>query len=352
MPPFEYANLSDDEKLRLCRALLEEFGVTHIQATSGGELIHSCPLPLGGHPRGDRRPSASLNYRKLTFNCLGCGNSGGLLWFIGICRGTTSTDARKWLGSKTGTDGTVQELADLLRFFDALYEEQEEQPIPRMDISVLNPWLAIHPWLTEIRKIPAETLMRFYVGYNPDAERIVIPHFWKGNLVGWQSRKIAKDTKGPKYISSPDFPKARTLYNYMENDRPHREAIVVESPMSVLSKFHVARNMVATFGATLAEEQLRLLQRHGRVTLFFDNDEAGWGATEVAAAALASYSDVWVATNPYAADAADFDDRAFITALTNGVPYSVWRRPGTLEPWQPEVTDDADQEARLGRGAA
>lgn len=339
---FEAGLLPTAEKERLCRSLLAEFGATHVRVGDGGELIHGCLLPFGNHRDQDRNPTASLNYEKLTYNCLGCGAGGGLLWFIGLCRDTSGTEARKWLEDQTGTGADEQSLSSLLQFFDAVYEKQRhaDPPMPRMDDKVLDPWLAIHPYMTEVRRIPEQTLMDFRVGYGVlrtrvgadafvDSQRIVIPHFWRGTLVGWQTRRLVSSDGTPKYLSSPDFPKDRTLYNY---DQRATTCVVVESPLSVLSKAHLG-SVEATFGASVTDKQVRLLSIHRRVTLFMDNDEAGWNATRRLGEALEAYSSVWVAPNPYAADPADLDDETYASLVEDAVPYALWSPPTRLEEW-------------------
>ena len=330
--PFEAASLPDAEKERLCRDLLAEFGAQNVREGARGELIHSCVLPLGGHTNGDRNPSASLNYEKLTYNCLGCGNSGGLLWFIGICRGTTGDDARQWIGTTTGTGGNLQDLSALLQFFDSLYEQKtgHEAPMPQMSSRVLDPWMWVHPYLTEMRGIPEETILHFKVGWDPEANRIVIPHFWYDHLVGWQTRRLLNDGS-PKYHNSTDFPKDRTLYNY--NPQGER-AIVVESPMSVLAKWHLTPEIEATFGAMVTDRQARLISIHREVILFFDNDVAGWNATERVAAILEPYSVVKVASNPWAEDPGGLDEVTYMQCIEEAVPYALWKRPTTIFAWE------------------
>jgi hypothetical protein len=320
-----YVRLSDEQKERLCRQLLAEFGVTKVnRSTDRGELIHSCCLPYGNHARGDRSASASLNFRKLTYSCFVCGG-GGLLWFIGTCRGTTSTEARKWLRDQTG-QGAVQELAALLEFFDALYEPGTlDEPIPKISDRVLEPWLFLHPYVTEVRHVPAETAMHFKVGWDRNEERIIIPHYWQGDLVGWQARNLRG---GVKYVSSPDFPRHQTLFNY---DYMAQSVVVVESAMSVLSKYHAGYHMEATFGAMITKRQQKLLSKHPRVVLFFDNDSAGWNATEQVGDALTPYSVVTVAANQYAADPADMGDDMYRQCVENAIPYALWRRPFSVK---------------------
>lgn len=327
--------MSDSEKERLCRDLLAEFGATGIKEARDGELRHSCVLPFGNHPRGDRHASASLNYRKLTYICYTCGG-GGLLWFIGICRGTSGDDARKWIERETGTGTEVQDLSALLRYFDSLYEERrDDTPIPHMADSVLTPWLQpvggfeVHPYWTEMRHIPVDVAKEFRLGYNAETERVVIPHFWREQLVGWQTRRLWNDGS-PKYLSSPDFPKNETIYNYDSKQSP---TVVVESPMSVIARSHLQPHIEATFGAMVTDKQVRLLSMHREVVLFFDNDEAGWSATAHVADALEPYSSVYVVQNPWEADAADVTDEEYRRLVTEAVPYTVWRRPPYLKRW-------------------
>lgn len=347
---FEAGLLPDAEKERLCRSLLADFGATHVRPGGDGELIHGCLLPFGNHRDQDRNPTASLNYKKLTYNCLGCGAGGGLVWLIGLCRDESGTQARKWLEDQTGTGADEQSLASLMQFFDAVYNPARsiDPPMPRMNAKILSPWMAIHPYMTdpkpEGRGIPEQTLMDYRVGYgvmrcriDSDSEkpvyiqshRIVIPHFWKGNLVGWQTRRLAKDGT-PKYLSSPDLPKDRTIYGY---DAKAKRTVAVEAPMSVLSKAHLDPHIEGTLGAKVTERQVRLLAMHPQIVLFFDNDEAGWNATQKVGEALEPYSTVWVVDNPFNADPADLDDQTYLSLVENPMPFSLWRRPETLLPW-------------------
>lgn len=329
---FEASFLPDAEKETLARSLLAEFGATQVRP-SGDELIHSCVLPFGLHKGGDSNPSASFNWRKLTYIChAGCG-SGGLLWLIATCRGTTGEDARGWLAKESGIGG-VQELDALLAYLDATFERQPyaKHHIPSLDPRVLEPWKVIHPYLTEVRGIPEQNIIDLQVGFGEfevrgtTSQRIVIPHFWQGDLVGWQTRRLTSDGT-PKYLNTPEFPKDQTLYGAWH---PKQEAVVVESPMSVVSKKHVVPNMVATFGATVTDRQVQLLASSPSVTLWFDNDDAGWQATHSVAKRLSSYTQVWVVESYWQEDAADLTDQDVSSLLENAMPYALWSQPSVL----------------------
>lgn len=326
--------LTDTQKEDMCVSLLNEFGAKIQSISKKGEILHSCPLPFNQHKNGDKNPSAFLNYKKLVFHCWGCGNSGSLLWFIATCRGESTEQSRGWLKTETSDDS----LGSLLDYFDAIWSPDKEYkaPLPKLDKKILDPWLVIHPYMTEQREIDEETLMQFLVGYNPEvrckvgeewinSERIVIPHFWKGNLVGWQTRRLYKDGT-PKYLSSPDFPKDSTIFNY----NPKNSAFIVESPMSVLSQYYIHTNIEATFGASITDRQIRLLADHPRVILCFDNDEAGYNATREVGEELMKWTNVFVWDNPYNADMADMDPLTLDIVIHNKIPYSMWKPPEKL----------------------
>lgn len=354
MPVFEPALMPDFQKRELCESLLTEFGATRI-IERHDELIHGCLLPFSRHTNQTADPTASLNWSKLTYKCLGCGAGGGLLWFIAACRpGTTAQGARKWLEEATGLGGVGMSLAKLLDFFDALYASKRDRyaPIPKYNARILDQWDWRHPYMTEVRGVPEQNLDRFRVGYAAQyqvgidpprySERITIPHFWGGELVGWQSRRLWDDGT-PKYLSSPDFPREQTIYNY---DYAAPVTVVVESPFSVLRHAH-HHHVEATFGASVTERQIQLLQKHPKVVLWMDNDEAGWNALDDTVgrngkvdkqgmiSALSSHTKVYVVDSPWAADPADMDDQTVDDLIAAAVPWPVWKRPaGTLREWK------------------
>lgn len=359
---FEAALLPDVMKRQLCLDLLAEIGASNVRSPidATGEIVHSCPIP-NGHRNGDRNPSASLNYRRLTFNCLGCGAQGGLLWFMATAKGEDYEDAWRWLGEQTGVGGVSMEGTRVIEILEAIFNQQQDRPEP-MNLypdSTLDPWTHpwIHPYLTDhdrvgrikCRGIPEENCRRFRVGYaekypmgfevddetgektaRPPEERIVIPVFWGGRLVGWQARAL--DPASPvKYKSSPQFPRDRVLYGW----EPDRDIVLVESPMSVLRHCH-HQPMVASFGKQLTDAQIRVLQRAQSITLWFDPDSAGWKGTQRAIDELRAYLPIRVVDWRYRdTDPADLPDDVVDERVASAMPWPLWRRPGyeSLKRW-------------------
>jgi hypothetical protein len=368
---FEAALLPDPSKKALCEELLTEFGVRASRVNDKtGEMVHACLVSPGLHRDQDKNPTASLNYKKLTYNCLGCGSSGGLLWFIATCRGETSEGARQWLEKTAGLGGQVLELDAMLRFLDAVYAKAETQPVPKYSEKILQGWAYEHPYLMEARGISEELYRKFRLGWDPHWDRVVIPHFWNGSLVGWQSRKLPPEWRSeqwipkppradgeaqmdihsgnpgsPKYFSSADFPKETTVFNY---DPRQREAVVMEAMLSAITHdeyFHSE----ALFGAKFTDMQIRRLVKHERVILWMDNDEAGWKAVEGRPEVrptkarpegqsaipglcelLAPYTEVLVVDSPWSQDAQELPTREAVALKDAALPWGVWRRPETL----------------------
>lgn len=345
---FAAGMLPDAIKESLCYDLLTEFGVDRISANPRtGELVHGC-LVSGYHQDQARNPTASLNYRKLTYNCLGCQAHGGLLWFIATMRKCSTSDAYKWMEDTSGIAPTSVDLDMLLAIISESYNptRMTTDIIPTYSERTLDPWLVHrHPMLLDGDAefgipgwhIREENLNLMKVGWDPEEDRIVIPHFWKDKLVGWQGRRIWK-FQGPKYKSTPDFPKDQTLYNFDPRKR-YDHVVVMESPRSVLSKVHLQVEMskptvfAGTFGAEITKQQIQLLARAERVIWFLDPDEAGWKAmvgTEDnpgVVTRLMPYTQNFTVKNPWDADPADLSDDDFLSLVSDPVPSVVWKCP-------------------------
>jgi hypothetical protein len=250
----------------------------------------------------------------------------------------TSTEARQWVVDRVGPK-RVDTLADILNFLDSLTKTTEtyKPPTPVYDPSVLDKWMFIHPYITENRNIPMETIVRLKVGYGVlpvkvaentfvQSHRIVIPHFFEGKLYGWQSRRLGNDNT-PKYLTTPDMPKEETLFDY--RIARGADVIAVESPMTVLRHAHQAY-VTATFGASVSEQQIDLLlrTRAKRVILWFDNDTAGWNATERVGELLSQRTVAWAVQSPFEGDPADLDDETFQRVIDEcAIPFALWVRP-------------------------
>ena len=120
--------------------------------------------------------------------------------------------------------------------------------------------------------------------YDKYRDRVIFPiHNVSGTVVGFGGRILSKDSRGPKYLNSPETPlynKSKELYGLFYAKmavRELKEAILVEGYTDVISLHQAGvNNAIATCGTSLTEQHLKQLSRFtNRLLLLFDGDEAG-----------------------------------------------------------------------------
>lgn len=286
--------------------LIETLGAKNVRR-HGDELIHSCLLPFGLHRNGDTNPSASLNSEKLVYNCFSCGG-GSLVWATQNILGITHNEALRLLKNKFRPIDFSP--SKFIASLEKMWSEKEAEPsiLPRYSSRMLQPWLCYSEYL-DSRRISRDVQKRMKTGINFDnmdqwsggwitQPRLVIPHFYGGELRGWSMRKLISEQLGPKYKHTPSFPKDLTLFNY-DIASGSNEVFLVESPLSVLAMMSQGiDNVVATFGAMVTKRQVEILRNFDRVTVFPDGDKTGYMALLKPkfglADRLSTFTDVWI----------------------------------------------------------
>jgi DNA primase len=116
--------------------------------------------------------------------------------------------------------------------------------------------------------------------------RIIFPIFSEsGAAIAFGGRTVFDDSA--KYLNSPDTPlykKGKNLYcfNFAKKFiRESNHAIVVEGYFDAISLYqHGIKNVVATLGTALTEDQIKMLKRFADdIYMFYDSDQAGITAT-------------------------------------------------------------------------
>ncbi|MCF6271044.1 MAG: DNA primase [Melioribacteraceae bacterium] len=120
--------------------------------------------------------------------------------------------------------------------------------------------------------------------YDKYRGRTIFPIFSpNGRVIAFGGRVMNKDEKTAKYINSPEskiYSKRKTLYGlYHSKEEIRREdkAILVEGYTDVISLFQSGvKNVVASSGTALTDEQVKLLSRFTKnIVVLFDADPAG-----------------------------------------------------------------------------
>lgn len=249
----------------------------------GDQIMCHCPNP-DNHSNGDRNPSFGFNTEEMIYNCFVCGG-GTLLDLVVQQLVVSDDDAVAWLtNSSTLEPKSASEIRQKLA--QMMNPVKEKTVIPSYPIEKIEQFRQPAQKYFLDRGITAEVQAHMRTGFDEEHYAVVIPHVWRGDLVGWQWRHLIHEgdtyycmtcgDQTAKYKSTPGFPKKITLYGYDDVvEMGYQSVIVVESPMTVLYLRSCGYiNVVATFGSW-SEEQMNYLTVFPTVYLWPDNDPAG-----------------------------------------------------------------------------
>lgn len=291
----------------------------------GQNYLANCPF------HNEKTPSFNVNPGKQIFHCFGCSAGGDVFGFIMQIEHCSFVEAVKTLAEKLG----IPIPAPDPKFDDRKFAEERET------------LLQINSWATdyfqeqlglgsegqraleylEKRGITAQTRTELRLGYAPDrwdgllntlrGKGVANPLLERSGLViakeqggGYYDRFRGRcifpitDTQNrviafggriigegePKYLNSPETPlysKGRNLFGLSyakEAIRKQRFAILVEGYLDFLTPYQEGvKNIVASLGTALTEQQVRLLGRfmeQPQIIVNFDPDTAGIAATK------------------------------------------------------------------------
>ncbi|MCX7715704.1 MAG: DNA primase [Clostridia bacterium] len=289
---------------------------------SGRDYSGLCPF------HREKTPSFHVSQDKQLFHCFGCGASGNLVQFVMRIESLDFVEALKLLADRAGIFLPENEST----YNNAEYEKK--QLIYKMNADAARFFYhtlvdspnseTARQYLRE-RKIAAKTITSYGLGYAPDSFNALFEHLLKsgysqediiradlaaskdgriydkfrnriifpiidlrGNVIGFGGRIIQNEDDGykaPKYLNSSDTPvfsKGRNLFslNFAKREKTN-EIILVEGYMDVISVYQAGvRNIAATLGTALTEQQAKLLLKYfGEILICYDSDEAGQAAT-------------------------------------------------------------------------
>lgn len=316
--------------------LLEDLlGAKNLQV-SNNEIIHSCVLNFGLHKHGDQSPSASLNKDTLLYNCFTCGG-GTIIWLVQNVLDVSKNEAINKIKNYSEVLRPIP-VELFISKLDKLLKEHgtpKNLLIPRYSERILDEWIQPSEYLLQ-RGVSYEIQKEMKTGIlEPSYEldkttkelipirRNIIPHFINGDLVGWVSRRLDDTKNVAKYRNTRGFPRKYSLYN-LNNITDNDHCYIVESPMSVLVlKSRGINDVVASFGAQVADEQIKLLRKFDRVTVFFDGDKAGKEGASGLYGRLREYSRVRMVNTPDGLDPVDLID---VPKSVSGLEYAVTSR--------------------------
>jgi len=261
-----------------------------------------------------------------TWHCFGaCGTGGDAFSFIMKRENVSFAEALEMLASRTGVELRPRSAASeaLLEDLERLRKVMTAAEDYFHDLLLHSPSAERAREYLADRGLTQETVLRFRLGYAPDAWRSVSEHLLalgfrpeelltagliveredgtrydrfrhrlmipirdlRGRVIAFGARAL--DDRPPKYLNSPQTPlfdKSKTLFGLdlaRHAIRAQGQAIIVEGYMDVMiGHQHGVANLVASMGTALTEAQLRLLKRYTKTfVLALDADMAGDQAT-------------------------------------------------------------------------
>lgn len=277
----------------------------------------------------EKTPSFAVNPSKGLFKCFGCGKGGNVFDFVMEVEGGSFFEAVKTIAEKSGV--ALPAATDS--------RELAEKDRQRAELLQINQWATQFfeqnlietsegrralEYLTE-RGVSEETRKAFRLGYAPNSwdamgnflrsrgatrpqiERSGLvsikdsgAHFYdrfrgrlmfpisdtQGRVVAFGGRILGEGE--PKYLNSPEtaiYTKGQHLFglNHSRDQiRLRGYGILVEGYLDFLIPFQFGvKNLVASLGTALTENQVRLLGRYARkIIVNFDPDAAGVAATK------------------------------------------------------------------------
>lgn len=287
---------------------------------SGRDYSGLCPF------HHEKSPSFHVSSEKQLFHCFGCGASGNLIQFVMRTENLDFIETIKLLADRAGIaipeDGgevsneahdrkkRILEMNKIAArfFYDNLKDSKTGQEAQEYFRKRHISWKTITSYglgyasknktsLVEFLKLKSYTDAQILEsGLAVEREGNIIDKFRnrvmfpiidvRGNVIGFGGRIMndAKEINGykiPKYLNSSEtavFDKGKNLFslNLAKNENAS-SLILCEGYMDVISVYQAGvKNIVATLGTAITENQVKLMLRYAReILICYDMDEAG-----------------------------------------------------------------------------
>jgi DNA primase len=304
------------EEIRVATDIVDLIGSFVRLKKRGKNYLGLCPFHT------EKTPSFNVSADRQMYHCFGCGAGGNAFTFVMEYEKVSFVEAVRGLAEKAGialpssseeSDREANEQEQLYEacrcaadFFRSSLATAEgkvaldylhkrgftDETIKTFQIGYApNSWDAFVKYAAS-KKIPVPTLEKAGLvrkrddgsAYDYFRGRAIFPVFsTTGRIVGFGARKLMQDDQLGKYINSPETPiyqKSKILYGLYQAREPIREeetALLVEGYADQMRLFQAGvKNVVASSGTALTEEQITLLSRYAKnVTIVYDADSAG-----------------------------------------------------------------------------
>lgn len=234
------------------------------------ELGAMCPMHEYRTGKKDNNPSWSINSVTGAHNCFSCGYKGNLLTLISDLLEYGDLDkAKSWLRTDVELD-----IDFISRQLDEARKTYIHLPkLVPMSEARLAIFSDVPDWAARERDISIDACNKYGVRWQANDSSWILPirTVDHNKLLGWQEKgQISRRF----FNRPPGVPKSKTLFGM--DCWGGDQMIVVESPLDAVKLSSVGiQGGVATFGATISDDQIEIMRRAKTLVIAMDNDEAG-----------------------------------------------------------------------------
>ncbi|MBK5253067.1 MAG: DNA primase [Peptostreptococcaceae bacterium] len=303
-------NVIDELKSRI--NIVDVIGRVVSLTKTGSNFKGVCPF------HNEKTPSFIVSETKQIFTCFGCGAKGDAIEFVMKYYSLTFQEAIEKLAEEYNvrlTNYNFKKDENLDRyyevnkiaarfFYDAFTKGENpgytymrkrgltDETLKKFGIGYADSgWTTLRDYLKEAKVSDKEMLDLGLVSkkgeryFDKFRNRVMFPIFnTMGKVIGFGGRIL--DDGMPKYLNSSEssvFKKKNNLYglNFTKGDIGDADnAIIVEGYMDLISLYQNGiKNVAASLGTALTENQCRLIERYSKnIVLSYDSDKAGVNA--------------------------------------------------------------------------
>jgi DNA primase len=258
-------NTNDSYTAAQVREVLGQCGVT-IGSELDTHYLIFCPFHNNRHT-----PACEIDKEKGLFICFSCGENGTILDMVMRTTKRTYFEANRMISGAAKENNFAQAIFDSTNKRTDDFEPFDVALLNRLHDSLLASTRGLEYLVG--RGINLDSIERFSLGYSENQDMVTVPVFSDNGIpVGFVARSI----EGKQFKNSTNLPRSKVLFGLNKNK--FEEVIVVESSFDAIKLNQMGFPAVATLGANVSREQLRLLEKYAtKIILAPDSDEAGQG---------------------------------------------------------------------------
>lgn len=250
------------------REVLAQCGIT-IGSELDTHFLIFCPFHNNRHT-----PACEVDKEKGLFICFSCQENGTLLDIVMKTTKRSYFEANRLIGGAAKESNFAQAIFDSTNKRTSDFEPFDVALLSRLHDTLVNSNRGVEYFSG--RGITMDSIKEFKLGYSENQDMVTVPVFSDNGIpVGFVARSI----EGKQFKNSTNLPRSKVLFNL--NKCKFSEIIVVESSFDAIKLNQMGFAAVATLGANVSREQLRLLEKYAtKIILAPDSDDAGEGFTQ------------------------------------------------------------------------